>query len=299
MKGFNLNERLDHISYMFNVRTKNKAYENHIVNMIYCKVNNQELMPVTQQYVKDINDVRKYYFIDLYFPQINFGIEIDEIHHFNEENKINDLEREEYIKTAIECDIRRIPIYTNIDGKLKQRDYAEIVNDVDKIVEEINQRINSIGGVKWESNEDKKMQLLLGVNPKFDIKDNIYFNTINEILNIFNKRGFRRCYYVLNEKYYLWVPTLTIDFENNKIKEKFNTLLSEDNETITEISLKRDFPDYNKQENTKRIVFLRTKDIFGKNKIKFIGVYELTHYITPQKRIYKRVMSNINISELK
>lgn len=299
MKGFNLNERLDHISYMFNVRTKNKAYENHIVNMIYCKVNNQELMPVTQQYVKDINDVRKYYFIDLYFPQINFGIEIDEIHHFNEENKINDTEREEYIKTAIECDIRRIPIYTNINGKLKQRDYTEIVNDVDKIVEEINHRINAIGGVKWESNEDKKIQLLSGANPKFDIKDNIYFNTINEILNIFNKRGFRRCYYALNKKYYLWVPTLTIDFENNKIKEKFNTLLSEDNETITEISLKRDFPDYNKQENTKRIVFLRTKDIFGKNKIKFIGVYELTNYITPQKRIYKRVMSNINISELK
>ena len=30
--GYNLDERLDHIAYMFNVRTAGKAYENFIVN---------------------------------------------------------------------------------------------------------------------------------------------------------------------------------------------------------------------------------------------------------------------------
>ena len=49
--NYNLSEHLDHIAYMFNVRTTGKAYENFIVNAIYTKVGESELMPVTQQYV--------------------------------------------------------------------------------------------------------------------------------------------------------------------------------------------------------------------------------------------------------
>ena len=113
---YNLSEKLDHIAYMFNVRTNGKAYENFIVNAIYTKVNNPELIPVTQQYVKDtINN--KYYFIDLYFPQINLGIEIDEMHHNDEKNQENDKIREDYITSAIECEIKRIPIYEEISGQ--------------------------------------------------------------------------------------------------------------------------------------------------------------------------------------
>ena len=63
--SYNLSERLDHIAYMFNVRTSGKAYESFIVNAIYCKVEEPELMPFTQQYVHSPNDPRKYYLRDL------------------------------------------------------------------------------------------------------------------------------------------------------------------------------------------------------------------------------------------
>ena len=79
VKGYDISEQLDHIAYMFNVRTKGKKYENFIVNAIYTKVDNPDLMPVTQQYVRNPKDSRKYYLLDLYFPQINFGVEIDDI----------------------------------------------------------------------------------------------------------------------------------------------------------------------------------------------------------------------------
>lgn len=100
--SYNLSERLDHIAYMLNVRTNRKAYENFIVNAIYTKVGNPELMPVTQQYVRNPNDSRRYYLLDLYFPQINFGVEIDERQHCNQTNKLLDDVRDEDIKSAIE-----------------------------------------------------------------------------------------------------------------------------------------------------------------------------------------------------
>ena len=92
-------------------------------------------MPVTQQYVKNGN---KYYLLDLYFPQINFGVEIDEAHHLNEENKESDKVREEGIKTAIACEEVRIPIY-NENGK--KRSYKDICQDIDSVVELIQKKI--------------------------------------------------------------------------------------------------------------------------------------------------------------
>ena len=58
-------------------RTKRKDYENYVINAIWNRVANKNLKPVTQQYVYN-NRENQHYFIDLYFPQINVGIEVDE-----------------------------------------------------------------------------------------------------------------------------------------------------------------------------------------------------------------------------
>ena len=108
VKRYDISEQLDHIAYMFNVRTKGKKYENFIINAISTKVGNPDLMPVTQQYVRNPNDSRKYYLLDLYFPQINFGVEIDEGQHMSEEHQASDKVREEAIKNAIKCEEVRI-----------------------------------------------------------------------------------------------------------------------------------------------------------------------------------------------
>lgn len=53
-------------------------------------MNHLDIRPVTQQYVKG-ND-NEYYLIDLYLPQINIGVEVDEAFHKN--NYESDLKRE-------------------------------------------------------------------------------------------------------------------------------------------------------------------------------------------------------------
>ena len=40
---------------MLNRRTTGKKYENFVINSIYTKLSNPDLIPITQQYVKDIN----------------------------------------------------------------------------------------------------------------------------------------------------------------------------------------------------------------------------------------------------
>ena len=91
-QDYKLSERLDHIAYMFNVRTNGKAYENFIVNAIYAKVGEPELMPVTQQFVKNPRDHRRYYLLDLYFPQLRYGIEVDEEHHLEDAQDLSRLQ---------------------------------------------------------------------------------------------------------------------------------------------------------------------------------------------------------------
>lgn len=60
-------------------RTKRKDYENYIINAIWHKLDNMELKPVSQQYVKFKNG--NYALMDLYFPQLQIAIEVDEACH--------------------------------------------------------------------------------------------------------------------------------------------------------------------------------------------------------------------------
>ena len=319
---YNLGEQLDHIAYMFNVRTKRKAYENFIVNAIYSKVGNPELMPVTQQYVKNPNDSRGYYLLDLYFPQINFGVEIDEGHHCNEMNQLKDEERDEAIKCAIECDEERIAIYAqNADGCWRKRSYNEICADIDRIVVMIKAKIDANGGVDWVTNEEKIEEVKQrGV---FDIEDDVTYETITKIYNICGGsrssgeevKGLQRAYLKLNKKYHLWVPTLAIKTDNGDYlsKHDYRNLLNEDKTIITERSLKKPFGeskhcttpqaccDCKKCDapSTFRVVFLRARDMFGRPSIRFIGVFKLLRYINASTREFIRVETSVKIDDLK
>lgn len=303
-KDYNLSEQLDHIAYMFNVRTYGKAYENFIVNAIYTKVGNPNLVPITQQYVKNLKDKRKYYLLDLYFPQLNYGIEIDERHHKDQQQK--DEIRADDIKSAIQCEEGRIPIYTNDE----KRSYFEICKDIEREVKIIQKKILEKGGVQWETNKDRKEKIIrLG---RFHVDDNVSFDTITEIYNICGGKRtgqdkgkdaekLQRCYYRLTDKYKLWVPTLAIQFgSTTKGKNGYKNFLSEDHELITE-NTDTPWKDPDKDNHYKRVVFMRMKDRFGKSCIKFIGIFESTNGLGDKHwvRYYKRIASEITFDVLR
>ena len=324
-------EKFEHMSRMFNNRTVNKKYENFVVNTIYTKIGNYELIPVTQQCVRNINgkkknadgsEKHKYYFLDLYFPQLNYGIEVDEGQHENFEHKMSDTERAENIKAAIDCEEGRITIFEN-DGNTF-RSFEDITSQIDREVEKIQKMIddkeNDGKKIKWLTNEEKRAEVFERGN--FDVNEDkdVVYAGINQIYNLLgypNKT--RKAFLKLNDAYSLCVPTLTIveDGKTNK-DPKWQNSLNEDRTEIIERDSKNDkelragvgeecyahLSDKKQYDYTsKRVVFMKMKDIFGQKVVKFIGVFQFTKAELQDDgsciRHYERVGTRVNISDLK
>ena len=83
--------KLNYLSKTFSKIDK-KGIETYVISRIWNKLDNLDIKIVCQQYVKRENG---YALLDLYFPQINFGVEIDEGQHMSEEHQASDKERAE------------------------------------------------------------------------------------------------------------------------------------------------------------------------------------------------------------
>lgn len=87
-------------------KTAFKSHENFIIGSLLHDLSLNDLKPITQYYVKR-ND-EKYALLDLYYPQLNLAIEIDEPAHEN--NIENDKIRQLDIEKNINCNFFRIKI---------------------------------------------------------------------------------------------------------------------------------------------------------------------------------------------
>ncbi|MEJ6792113.1 MAG: hypothetical protein QNK89_05090 [Lacinutrix sp.] len=86
-----------------------KKHENFIITSLIHDQRLTELKPLTQHYVP-LSD-NNYALIDLYYPQIEFALEVDESHHLD--NIDEDKKRQEKIEKLIQCDFKRFAISTN------------------------------------------------------------------------------------------------------------------------------------------------------------------------------------------
>ncbi len=305
-------EKFEHLSCMFNKRTKRKKYENFIVNAIYNRVGNMELMPITQQYVRSNIDPRKYYLMDLYFPQINYGIEVDEMQHTKKYHIISDEERDEAIKEAIGCEERRIELYHKVEsGDANMRSFDDINSQINKYVDEIKELIKQkelVGeSIKWLSNDDLKNNVI-NINKAFNIKDGVDYNGVTELYNIITgsqRKSSWSCTFKPNEEYKIWVPHLAVKDENGKVwcRNGWQNELSNDRERITETDTDNKLKETPARDyEEKRVVFMKMRDKYGKMCCRFIGVYQLYKSERNSKgnivRDYKRIATNISIAEL-
>ncbi|MGH4036997.1 MAG: AbaSI family restriction endonuclease [Sphaerochaeta sp.] len=119
-------------------RTNKKNYENYVITRIWHKLDNLNLKPVTQQYV---NCKEKYYLIDLYFPQINFAIEVDEEHHKNQFDK-DELRMDDIIST-IKTD-KTVDDFINEKELFRRIDVSDecSLDNINKQIDEVVKHIN-------------------------------------------------------------------------------------------------------------------------------------------------------------
>lgn len=311
MENNNLNTgKIDYITSQFK-KTFGKKYENYCITRIYSLLNRNDLKIVTQQLFK--RKGKKIALADLYLPQVNVWVEIDEGHHFDqadldikrtnevlEENKLSDEVKRKYdalnevINVGLEEPYRIIVFNKSLE---------EINNQIDYIVCEINNRIKKMGNnfIPWDNiNNSSKDFIERG---SINVSDNAKFRTINDVGKIFNidKVAFNQKihgYVHIKDNLYYWCPIVKIkgdECDNNSWENE----ISDDGLFLFENQKERksDYLSRAINENHVRYVFIKYKDESEKIIYKFKGVFKLDLEQSKAKniRVWKRTSDNVDL----
>ncbi|MBS3972916.1 MAG: hypothetical protein KGZ84_07865 [Erysipelotrichia bacterium] len=281
------NAKRDYLIKTFS-RTKKKDYENYILNAIWTKLNRLDLQPITQKYVRYKNG--RYGLIDLYFPQINFGIECDEYHHINRqsEDNLRTMTLFEILDAVDESHtfvLKRIKAYESIESIHSQID--EVVNEIKAILRskedfqpwDIKERVDEIATIQ-----------------SISVDDDVRFRKISDIANALGKRvkGMQSAYFPLKDNVYVWCPQLAATYNERIVsagKHGWINQLSEDwNYIIESREDNRKMSTLEKQKRHIRITFAKSKDHLGNLSFRFVGVYEFDEMQSNEiARVYKRI----------
>ena len=80
-----------------------KGFETYVIARIWNKLDNLDIKIVSQQYVKRENS---YALLDLYFPQIKLGVEVNEAYHLSQPEA--DLMRKKEVEVAVGVEIKTV-----------------------------------------------------------------------------------------------------------------------------------------------------------------------------------------------
>lgn len=267
-------------------RTKNKKYESYVVTRIIHLLNDFSIKFVTQQYVTRPEGRA---LTDLFFPQFDLHIEVDEGQHFNHDNIKADKIREADIINATGHEILRVDVTKSIE---------DINNQIDSIVAKIKNRRKVASFIPWDLDSEFNPETYIN-RGYIDVTDNVSFKTIKDACNCFghNYNGYQNAGATHPDPtIMLWFPKL---FPNGE----WDNQISDDEETIIErnednIKAKNHVLSHLNDPQThkhKRIVFAKVVGNLGDILYRFRGLYELdTKFSNSEiglvwRRINKRV----------
>ena len=271
------------LSYLIKTlsRTRRKDYENYVVNAAWNRLGMPDVKPVSQQYVTSGD---KGYFIDLYFPQLNIGIEYDELYHLG--NVANDRRRERDlidILNAIDVSSYRA-VHIKVPG-----DAADQLSEFDK---QINDAVSELRAEVGRLREAGSFAPWTGVESPVDYyaqrdrictKDRVGFPTIKDACNILfdahKEHTPWRCRLTprllkreFGGAYSLWFPSkVTAD---GKGHAGWLNVVSADGSEIYEGN-ENGFVEYDDPKGMQRVVFIKAKDpVLGTNEYRFLGIFK-------------------------
>ena len=255
------------LTYLSKILSKidKKGFETYVITRIWNKLDNLDVKIICQQYVKRDNG---YALLDLYFPQINFGVEVNESHHNKPVQATDDEIRKRDVETAVGVELKVVDCSKSID---------EVHQQIDNIVAMINNRIAASPNFRpWRGNltpEDYKNGGVLKV------ENEIILSNTDEICQIFGlkeapKRGFLRTGGVnLSDDCLVWWPNAKHPIWINEMSDNGNTIVEYNNDPNKRTAHVNDISE-NKQDEL-RITFYRKRDNFGQNYYRFVGVYKI------------------------
>lgn len=285
-------------------RTKRKDFENYVLNAVWNRLGMYDVQPVSQQLVVCGDS---HYFIDLYFPQINFGVECDEPYH----------------QSQIEQDRHRLANIEETFNTINQTSSyrcCRINLSVDKSEEverQINQCVDTIRRMVYKSKKDgtfvpwtvdgREYPEYFADKNSIHADDDIEFPTIVAACNtLFGteyttiRRGcFRPSTFTVAgyDKYVVWFPKLAV--EGTPTNANWNNTISMDHQYIYERpteALKNDtnfHSQYGQEvdlDGVRFVTFLYMRDpVTRESSYRFAGVYQTVEFYPEGGDVRKQI----------
>jgi len=278
-------------------RGTNKKYETYVINAIYQKVSNPNLEIETQKVIK-LNDGYSP-LIDLYLPQLEIAIEVDESYHDSERQKNHDLWRED----SINSQVRKSCIGDSIRFervKVSSGDIEAVNKRIDELVSYIKEKIDErTEPLVWLSDDEKIEKIK--ERGTIEVNDCFYNNV--QIINIVygkNYKGWQKAGYKS-----LWFPVMSDKLDDNSLTNRsswqnfFNsskTVIYERSTSKETNENKKGYAIKDQQNITTRIVFVKDRDTFGVSRKRFAGVFQARGWDDNlQAQIWKLLSTEIDI----
>jgi very-short-patch-repair endonuclease len=246
-------------------RTNKKNFENYVVSGIWHKLDSLDYKIVTQQYIfrKD----RGYAETDLYFPQLNLHVEVDEAYH--KANAEADKLREMDIVNATSHRMIRVDCSESIESINRQ---------IDQVVSDIRAMRTALGDdfIPWNPEKEIATQTYIDKG-EIRLEENVAFRRIVDAVNCFgyHHKGFQKAgiKHSFRENTLIWFPKIHIN-------KGWDNQLTEDEDTIYEKPLNPDEVKAHREKIFKsgihtRIVFAQVKDSLNMIMYRFKGEYQL------------------------
>lgn len=285
-------------------RTKRKDYENFVINAVWNRLDDNTIKPASQWYVKNKTG---WHLIDLYFPQINFGVECDEGRH--KSNQSSDEQRELTLIEVLSATNKHPYVAFHIDVTLPFDKIEQKINEcVDKIKVLVKDRRRVNDFIEWT---DVDITKYFNDKQIIHASDDILFPTIVDTVNNLmqsNMKGYQQGYFTprgLDPKYKFWFPQLEI--EGKAQARGWHNILSEDGATITEYNddIKTNMVNWeavNRKEflDYIRVTFAKVRDpITNKRAYKFVGLFEFKDVDDGDVRTYVKKSDTFEASKYK
>lgn len=240
--------------------------------------------------------------MDLYFPDIHIGIEVDEADHKN--NQESDLLRMDDIISAVSETEANDFLILRIDAS---EPIDVIHHRIDEVVQTIETRMRTID-LKWLTYDEELKALKK--KDSLSVYDAITFSLIKDIANTIFGRNMKGCQiscFKIREHTWLWCPQLSIMKKGEKTSAAGGWInsLAEDWSYIDETHIDPEKMDKRKEkavteaENKyQRAVFAKFRNRLGMNRYRFVGVFQITGVSPdhPDYVRYIRVDENIKIT---
>lgn len=270
-----MDNKIEYIATLLEKCKRNK-YEQYVISRLWYLLNDERIKIVTQQCV--YLDKGKYVLADIYFPQINLVVEVDEVYHLNkkEEDKL----REQGIIDSIGAEVHRINCSDKTDEDINTQ--LEIVANIIKI--RVSEKDKQNLFVPWDleveqtADYHKRKEYL-------SVLEGDYVKNTTEAFRVFNINSQQRSTANIPgfTNLVVWCPYEEGADWRNTLSNN-GTILSE--EYKGKVKNKRSkAPDNNAE---KRIVFLKGKNVLGQMIARFVGIFKFDR-MDNNVGIWKRV----------